>query len=129
MSFRKAALAAGLLLVAAQSASAAEFFVGRWAIDPAGCQVYGDTAETAPLVATDTTIRWFVAHCTIGKMYKTAATAVHIQARCRNEIARLPAGLRALAPASRPYSADVNPALAEFEQEVREGLSHPQKKA
>ena len=78
-------LASVLSLLAAQSASAAEFFVGRLAIDPVGCQVYGDTAETAPLVATDTTIRWFVASCTIGKMYKTAATAVHIQARCKNE--------------------------------------------
>ncbi len=84
MMLRKLGFAAALAL-AAQNASAAEFFVGRWAIDPLGCQIYGDTSETAPLIATGTTIRWFVASCTIGKMYKTSATAVHIQARCRNE--------------------------------------------
>jgi hypothetical protein len=78
-------VASGLLLAAVQNAGAAEFFVGRWSIDPLGCKINGDTSETAPLIATDTTIRWFVAHCRIGKMYKTSATAVHIQARCQNE--------------------------------------------
>lgn len=66
------------------SAHAAEDFVGRWAIDPAGCMSEGDTSATAPLYATTTSIKWFVAHCTIGKMYKVGR-AVHIQARCSNE--------------------------------------------
>jgi hypothetical protein len=65
-------------------AQAEEAFIGRWAIDPAGCTSEGDTSSTAPLHATATTVKWFTAQCTIGKMYKTG-TAVHIQARCANE--------------------------------------------
>jgi hypothetical protein len=65
-------------------AQAVESFVGRWAIDPAGCTIDGDTASTAPLVATSTSLNWFVASCHIGKMYKIG-NAVHIQARCSSE--------------------------------------------
>jgi len=65
-------------------AQAIEPFVGRWAIDPAGCISDGDTSRTAPLYATPSSIKWFVAQCTIGKMYKIGR-AFHIQARCSNE--------------------------------------------
>lgn len=62
----------------------AEQWQGRWSIDPIGCTIDGDTAETAPLIATQTTLRWFVAYCRIGKLYKTGA-GVHIQAHCSAE--------------------------------------------
>ena len=80
---RYAALS-GLLGLLADGAQATEAFVGRWAIDPAGCAVGGDTSQTAPLYATASSIKWFVAQCTIGKMYKVGR-AFHIQARCANE--------------------------------------------
>ena len=67
-----------------ESAQAVESFVGRWAINPAGCMSEGDTSQTAPLYATPSSIKWFVARCTIGKMYKIGR-AFHIQARCANE--------------------------------------------
>ena len=73
-----------LLLAVANGACAEEAFIGRWAINPAGCTSEGDSAATAPLYATATTVKWFVASCVIGKMYKTGM-AVHIQARCSNE--------------------------------------------
>ena len=58
--------------------------MGRWSIDPTGCTTEGDTASTAPLYATTTTVKWFVASCRIGKMYKVGR-AVHLQAHCTNE--------------------------------------------
>lgn len=76
--------ASAVLLVVCGVAHAAEPFIGRWAINPVGCTIDGDTSETAPLVATATTIKWFVASCKIAKMYKTGS-AVHIQARCSAE--------------------------------------------
>ncbi len=66
------------------SALAVEPFVGRWAINPIGCTSDGDTSQTAPLIATNTSINWFVASCRIGKMYKVGQ-AVHIQAHCSSE--------------------------------------------
>ncbi len=78
-------LASGVLLASAMGAAqAAEPFVGRWSIDPAGCTSEGDTASTAPLYATATSVKWFVASCSIGKMYKVGQ-AVHLQARCSSE--------------------------------------------
>jgi nicotinate phosphoribosyltransferase len=41
-----------------------------------------------------------------------------IQARCGEEIARLPAELRRLAPAATPFTAEISPALLELEREV-----------
>jgi hypothetical protein len=73
-----------LTLLAGGPAAAAEPWTGRWAIDPQGCQIDGDTSETAPLYATKTTLKWFVASCKIRRMYKTGET-VHIQARCSAE--------------------------------------------
>ena len=65
-------------------ASATEAWVGRWSIDPVGCNAYGDTSETSPLIVTDTSLRWFVSSCRIGKMYKTGQDA-HIEAHCSSE--------------------------------------------
>ncbi len=59
-------------------------FLGRWSIDPAGCKVEGDTAETAPLVLTDTTVKWFVSSCTIKKSYRIG-DGLYLQAQCSSE--------------------------------------------
>ena len=65
----------------ASSALRGEPFVGRWAVKPEVCVGRGgDSAATAPLVATDTRCRWFDGYCRIGKMYK--AKAVYVQAHC-----------------------------------------------
>jgi hypothetical protein len=71
------ALSAGLL----SSASAAEQFVGRWAVKPEVCGNHGgETAQTSALVATDTSLWWFDGYCRIAKMYKVRA--VYVQAHC-----------------------------------------------
>lgn len=75
---------AWLAVMAASAAAADEPWIGRWAIDPEGCRIEGDTSSTAPLYATKTTLKWFVASCKIGRMYKSGET-VHIQARCSAE--------------------------------------------
>ena len=62
------------------SAFAAEPFVGRWAVTAEACRGQGNTAQTAALVATDTSLSWFEGYCRIGKMYK--AKAVYVQAHC-----------------------------------------------
>ena len=62
------------------SAFAAEPFVGRWAVKAEACSGQGNTAQTAALVATDTSLTWFEGYCRIGKMYK--AKAVYVQAHC-----------------------------------------------
>jgi hypothetical protein len=64
----------------APQAFAAEPFVGRWAVKAEGCYGHGNTAQTAALVATDTSLSWFEGYCRIGKMYK--AKAVYVQAHC-----------------------------------------------
>ena len=72
------AIGAGMM----SSASATEAFIGRWAAKPEVCSARGgDTAATAPLIATATSVKWFVANCRIGKMYKIGQ-AVHLQAHC-----------------------------------------------
>jgi hypothetical protein len=76
-----------LLAVLAGTAHAEEPINGRWAIDPAGCTIDGDTTQTAPLFVTDKTLKWRVASCRIGKSYKIG-NALYIQARCSNEGAR-----------------------------------------
>jgi hypothetical protein len=78
-------MSSGVLLLAATSgADATEPHIGRWSIDPVGCTVLGDTSSTAPMFVTKTTVKWFVADCKIGRMYKVGH-AMHIQARCSNE--------------------------------------------
>jgi hypothetical protein len=65
----------------ASSASAAEAFIGRWAVKPELCSTRGgDNAANSALVATDTSLWWFDGYCRIGKMYK--AKAVYVQAHC-----------------------------------------------
>ena len=81
---RDVILSSVLVLAMIDSAGAEESFIGRWSIDPAGCTSEGDTASTAPLIATATSVRWFVASCRIGKMYKIGQE-VHLQAHCSNE--------------------------------------------
>ncbi|MBI4275281.1 MAG: hypothetical protein HY659_11340 [Rhizobiales bacterium] len=73
-----------IVVFATQTTSAAEPHIGRWAIDPSGCRIDGDTSATAPLVVTDKSVKWFVANCSIKKIYK-AADSIYIQARCENE--------------------------------------------
>ena len=58
-----------------------ETWVGRWASDPAACNLAGRTLATAPLIATESALRWFADTCRIGKIYKIGQT-VHIQAHC-----------------------------------------------
>ena len=71
------ALSAGLV----SPVSAAEQFVGRWAVTPEVCSTRGgDNARNSALVATDTTLWWFDGHCRIGKIYKVKA--VYVQAHC-----------------------------------------------
>ena len=72
--------AIGAVAVWMPSAFAAESFVGRWAVTPEACRGQGNTAQTAALVATDTSLSWFEGYCRIGKMYK--AKAVYVQAHC-----------------------------------------------
>jgi hypothetical protein len=60
---------------------ATEQFIGRWAISTQVCASHGgDSAVSAALVATDTSLSWFEGTCRIGKMYK--AKAVYVQAHC-----------------------------------------------
>ena len=61
------------------SASAAEPWVGRWAVNQSACGIGGNTPATAALVANDTSLKWYSGHCRIGKMYKLGQTA-YIQA-------------------------------------------------
>jgi hypothetical protein len=75
----------GVLMMLGGSAHAYEEPInGRWAIDPQGCMIEGDTSETAPLYVTDTSLKWWVASCRVGKSYKVG-NALYIQARCANE--------------------------------------------
>lgn len=78
---------AGAAIALVASAHAEEPINGRWAIDSQGCQIDGDTSETAPLYVTDKTLKWWVASCLVGKSYKVG-NALYIQARCSNEGAR-----------------------------------------
>jgi hypothetical protein len=77
------AMVAGALVLAAP-AHATEPINGRWAIDPEGCKIDGDTTETAPLYITPTTYKWWTSSCKIGKNYKVG-NALYIQGRCSGE--------------------------------------------
>jgi len=81
MSFRLVLAACAISASPLSSAFAVEAFVGRWAVKPEVCTGQGDTAMTASLVASDTSLWWFDGYCRIGKMYK-AGTAVYLEARC-----------------------------------------------
>ena len=62
-------------------ALASEPQIGRWAVNTHNCSAGGDTQSTAPLIVTETTLRWAAESCTIGKMYK-ADRALYIEGRC-----------------------------------------------
>jgi len=81
MLLRVVLVVCALVAAATLPAYAVEPFVGRWAISPAACSGLGDTLLTAPLIASDMTVRWYPGTCRIGKMYKLG-TAVYIQAHC-----------------------------------------------
>jgi hypothetical protein len=78
-----AALLCGAGATAVSPALAAEAHTGRWALNPAACAGFGDTQATAPLIVSDTTLRWLQS-CRIGKSYKLGQ-ALYIQARCAGE--------------------------------------------
>jgi hypothetical protein len=73
-----------LALTASGGAFAADPFTGKWAIDPAGCRINGDTAETAPMIVTETSVKWFVSSCTIKKSYRIG-DGLYLQAQCSSE--------------------------------------------
>lgn len=85
MALRAAVMAAFFALgCQTQVAQAADPFLGRWAIDPVGCRIYGDTSSTAPMIVTEKTVKWFVATCLIKKSYRIGDTLA-LQAQCSNE--------------------------------------------
>ncbi len=69
------------LTILCVSAQADERFLGRWAIDAAGCRFGGGSAETTPLVVTDTSVAWFPGYCTIKKSY-LIGDGLYLQAQC-----------------------------------------------
>ena len=73
---------AALCAAATYPAHGVEAWVGRWAVSPAGCALFGgDTVATAPLTVTDRSVDWMSSNCRIGKMYKLGQAA-YIQAHC-----------------------------------------------
>lgn len=72
-----------LLNLECTSAHADSRFLGRWSLDPAGCKVAGSTAETTPLVVTDTSVAWFPGYCTVKKSY-LIGEGLYLQAQCLN---------------------------------------------
>lgn len=75
--------AAALVLLAAAGlvpVKAEEAITGRWSVSPGACALFGN-AETAPLIVTDSAVRWHDDACRIGRVYKTGDT-IHIQALC-----------------------------------------------
>ena len=59
-------------------------FLGRWSINPSGCSVRGSTADTTPLVVTETSVAWFPGYCTIKKSY-LIGEGLYLQAQCLND--------------------------------------------
>lgn len=58
-----------------------------------------------------------------GERLSPAEPLDEIRARCSEQLARLPAELLKLAPAARPFEAEVSPALKDFEREVEAGVA------
>jgi hypothetical protein len=90
-----AAMAAFILCGLPLQARANDPFLGRWAIDPVGCKIDGDTSSTAPMFVTEKTVKWFVAHCLIKKSYRIGDTLA-LQTQCSNEgkVHTMPIGLK-----------------------------------
>lgn len=92
---RAAMIAVAVLALQIQPARAEDPFLGRWAIDPVGCKIHGDTSSTAPMFVTEKTVKWFVAHCLIKKSYRIGDTLA-LQTQCSNEgkVHTMPIGLK-----------------------------------
>lgn len=56
-------------------------FIGRWSIDPTGCDGFGQTAQTTALVVGDRSVEWFQSSCTIKKSYRIA-NGLYLEANC-----------------------------------------------
>lgn len=93
--YRVMAAACAALFLSAGPGLAADPFLGRWSIDPAGCIREGDTATTSPLVLGEKTVKWFVSFCTIKKTYRIA-DGLYLQANCSGEggVKTIPIGLQ-----------------------------------
>jgi hypothetical protein len=70
-----------LALVSADAFATDPLFMGRWSIDPSGCNGFGRTAQTTPLVITDRSVDWFQASCSIKKSYRIGE-GLYLQAQC-----------------------------------------------
>ena len=79
----RGAIACGLMLWLGSPAAHATdpLFMGRWSIEPAGCNGFGDTAKTTPLVLTDRSVDWYRSSCTIKKSYRIGE-GLYLQAQC-----------------------------------------------
>jgi hypothetical protein len=56
-------------------------FMGRWSLDPAGCNGFGQTAQTTALVVSDRSVAWYQASCTVKKSYRIA-NGLYLEANC-----------------------------------------------
>lgn len=92
-------------------ATLADPFLGRWALDSAGCRVEGNTSSTAPLTVTEKTVKWFVSFCTIKKSYRFGETLA-LQAQCASEgkVRVMPIGLKLVGPDRISVTWDKTPA-------------------
>jgi hypothetical protein len=72
-----------LVLASAEALATDPLFMGRWSIDPAGCNGFGQTAQTTPLVITDRTVDWYQSSCSIKKSYRIGE-GLYLQAQCFN---------------------------------------------
>jgi hypothetical protein len=93
-------LALGLIVVVwlGVAPSRAESINGRWALDQAGCGMFGSGAAKSPLIVSESALRWSADACRIARIYKTGDT-VHIQAICWGE-----GGERSVPVSLRPHA-------------------------
>ena len=93
--------AALLFILSASSATsiqAADSVNGRWAADLAFCDKFFAAPAEAPLIVTDTALRWSTDACRIGRVYKTGET-VHFEAICWGD-----GGERSIPVSLRPHA-------------------------
>ena len=76
-------------------AGADPLFTGRWSIDPAGCNGFGRTAQTTPLVVTDRSVDWYQSSCSIKKSYRIG-DGLYLEAQCfsQGSSRKMPIGLQ-----------------------------------
>jgi|GEM_PF-1202748 len=79
--FRHWLVSIAIIVVMTAHAHADDPFLGRWSIDPAGCQTSGNTAASTPFVVTDHNVTWYMASCTIKKSYRIGE-GLYLQAQC-----------------------------------------------